>query len=315
MFPCEQCGKVYSTKHSRSSHRYVYHKKPAIVDTEHTTDSDVDDINTNRGSDHEDVASNVDEDASDSEHSLDVDAEVDKEAKTDKFPCEQCGKMYSTKHSRSSHRYKYHKTAPTGKHATKPDTDDNDPRGSVHEEVTSNIDELGSDSEHSLETEDEVDKNPKTSSKYYTGDSDDDSDASRFDKGSGKSRRKQFARRYQPYQTDRFADKKLDKILEEIEALGNKLNQNPINVNNAINHPQLIKILCKAVLDGGVPLQKSHIDALKPHRETVRKIADGRPATRKKLIQSEVDRHNRTGESVLNTILDRVLNLLPVLFK
>ena len=312
MFPCEQCGKVYSTKHSRSSHRYVYHKKPPIVDTERTTDSDIDDINTNHGSDHEDVTSNVDEGVSDSERSLDVDDEVDKKAKTDKFPCEQCGKVYSTKHSRSSHRYKYHKTTPTGdtEHPTNPDTDDIDPNGSAHEDVTSNIDELGSDSEHSLETEDEVNKKLKTLRKYTTS----DSDASRFDKDSGKSRRKQFARRYQPYQTNRFTDKKLDKILEEIEALGNKLNQNPINVNNAINHPKLIKIFCKAVLDGSVPLQKSHIDALKPHRETVRKIADGRPATRKKLIQSEVDRHNQTGESILNTILDGVLNLLPVLF-
>ena len=312
MFPCEQCGKVYSTKHSRSSHRYVYHKKPPIVDTERTTDSDIDDINTNHGSDHEDATSNVDEGVSDSERSLDVDDEVDKKAKTDKFPCEQCGKVYSTKHSRSSHRYKYHKTTPTGdtEHTTNPDTDDIDPNGSAHEDVTSNIDELGSDSEHSLETEDEVNKKLKTLRKYTTS----DSDASRFDKDSGKSRRKQFARRYQPYQTNRFTDKKLDKILEEIEALGNKLNQNPINVNNAINHPKLIKIFCKAVLDGSVPLEKSHIDALKPYRETIRKIADGRPATRKKLIQSEVDRHNQTGESILNTILDRVLNLLPVLF-
>ena len=307
MFPCEHCGKVYSTKHSRSSHRYAYHKKPAIVATERATDSDIDNINTNHGSDHEDVDSNVDEGVSDSERSLDVDDEVDKKAKTDKFPCEQCGKVYSTKHSRSSHRYKYHKSTPTGgtEHTTNPDSD---PNGSAYEDVTSIIDELGSDSEHSLETEDEVDKNPKASSKYYTDDSDGGSNTSpRFDKSPGKSRRKQFARRHQPYQTNRFVDKKLDKILEEIESLGNK--QNPINVNEAINHPQLIKMLCKAVLDSSMSLQKTHIDALKPHRETIRKIAHGRSATRTKLIQSEVDRHNQTGESILKTILDRMMTL------
>ena len=246
--------------------------------------------------------------------------------------CEQCNKVYANKYSLASHKSRYHfKLNPMsetvddksdGPHESdgeenmsKADTSDIDSNSSDYEDVTSNIDELGSHSEHSIETEDDVDKNPKTSSKYYTGDSDDDSDASRFDKGSGKSRRKQFARRCQPYQTNRFADKKLDKILEEIKALENKLNQNPINVNNAINHPQLIKSLCNAILDGSVPLLKTHIDALKPHRETVRKIADGTPATRKKLIQSEVNRHNQTGESILNTILDRVLNLLPVLFR
>ena len=130
---------------------------------------------------------------------------------------------------------------------------------------------------------------------------------SRFDKSQGKSRRKQFARRCQPYETDNFVDQKLDKILEEIEALGNK--QNPINVNEAINHPQLIKMLCKSVLDSSMSLQKTHIDALKPHRETVRRIAHGRSTTRTKLIQSEVDRHNQTGESILKTILDRMMTL------
>ena len=238
--------------------------------------------------------------------------------------CDQCNKIYANKYSLASHKSRYHsKLNPMsetvddksdGSHesdgeenASKVDTNDIDTNSSDYEDVTSNIDELGSHSEHSIETEDEVDKNLKTSSKYYTGDSDDDSDASRLDKTPSKSRRKQFARRYQPYQTNSFVDKKLDKILEEIEALGNK--QNPINVNEAINHPQLIKMLCKAVLDSSMALQKTHIDALKPHRETIRKIAHGRSATRAKLIQSEVDRHNQTGESILKTILDRMMTL------
>ena len=239
--------------------------------------------------------------------------------------CEQCNKVYANKYSLASHKSRYHfKLNPMsetvddksdGPHESdgeenmsKADTSDIDSNSSDYEDVTSNIDELGSHSEHSIETEDEVDKNPKASSKYYTDDSDGGSNtSSRFDKSPGKSRRKQFARRHQPYQTNRFVDKKLDKILEEIESLGNK--QNPINVNEAINHPQLIKMLCKAVLDSSMSLQKTHIDALKPHRETIRKIAHGRSATRTKLIQSEVDRHNQTGESILKTILDRMMTL------
>ena len=44
------------------------------------------------------------------------------------------------------------------------------------------------------------------------------------------------------------------------------------------------KMFCKAALDGSMSLQtkKTHIDALKPHRDTIRKIAHGRSDTRTK---------------------------------
>ena len=236
--------------------------------------------------------------------------------------CDQCNKTYANKYSLATHKSRYHpkhwlqvanpkhnpmsettvQDQSDGPHESdgeenesKAHTDDIGSNSSDLDDVTTIVDELGSHSEHSIETEDEVDK---------TRDSDNDSKTSRFDRGPGKSRRKQFARRHQPY---RLVDEKLDKILKEVKALGNK--QNTININEAINQSQLIKMLCKAVLDGSLSLQKTHIDALKPHRETVRRIAHGRSDTRTKLIQSEVDRYNQTGESILKTILDRMMTL------
>ena len=73
-------------------------------------------------------------------------------------------------------------------------------------------------------------------------------------------------------------------------------------------------MFCNAALDGSMSLQtkKNHIDALKPHRDTIRKIAHGRSDTRTKLIQSEVDRYTQTGESILKTILDRMMTLFKM---
>lgn len=228
--------------------------------------------------------------------------------------CDQCDKTYSNKYSLATHKSRYHpkhntmsETAAEDESDNSHESDEEENEAKAHtddagsdgsDDVTSIIDELGSHSEHSIETEDEVDK---------TRDSDNDSKTSRFDRSPGKSRRKQFARRHQPY---RLVDEKLDKILKEVEALGNK--QKPINIDEAINHSQLIKMFCKAALDGSMSLQKTHIDALKPHRDTIRKIAHGRSDTRTKLIQSEVDRYNQTGESILKTILDRMMTLFKM---
>ena len=155
------------------------------------------------------------------------------------------------------------------------------------------------------------------------------------DKRLGKSlKRKQSGHRAHPHQSKRSSseietDIKLDKILEKIKSLRTKqrpildyleelkslgAKQSTINVDNAINHPQLIKVICKAALDGSMPLQKSHLDALKPHRDTVRKLARARPATRMKLIAAEVARHNLSGESILKTVLEGVMSFLPALF-
>ena len=228
--------------------------------------------------------------------------------------CDQCDKTYSNKYSLATHKSRHHpkhnamsETAAEDESDNSHESDEEENEAKAHtddagsdgsDDVTSIIDELGSHSEHSIETEDEVDK---------TRDSDNDSKPSRFDRSPGKSRRKQFARRHQPY---RLVDEKLDKILKEVEALGNK--QKPINIDEAINHSQLIKMFCKAALDGSMSLQKTHIDALKPHRDTIRKIAHGRSDTRTKLIQSEVDRYNQTGESILKTILDRMMTLFKM---
>ena len=243
--------------------------------------------------------------------------------------CLQCKKDYANKYSLAAHKSRYHpKPTSTTDVCSIPDPDADDQ--SQYEDATSNVDKLGDDSERSLETDDEVDNKSKDPTSI--DDSNDGSDVSQGGKKSGKSLRKQFARRSQPYQPKRLIetdkkldkileeikvignipDKKLDKILEEIKVLGNK--QSPINVNNAINHPQLIKAFCKAILDGSMPLQKTHLDALKPHREIVRKMAHGRSATRKRLIQAEVDRHKQCGDSVLKTVLDGVMTFLPTLF-
>ena len=57
------------------------------------------------------------------------------------FSCSECDKVFSTKHSLSSHRYKYHKSKADPKHDPIIDDDTNELSES------SAVDQLGSESE------------------------------------------------------------------------------------------------------------------------------------------------------------------------
>ena len=70
-------------------------------------------------------------------------------------------------------------------------------------------------------------------------------------------------------------------------------------------HTKLIKTICKCILDGRIPLQPPHITKLKPHRKFIRNVADDNLNVAKKHIQ--------TGGSILQTVLETVLPILPEL--
>ena len=84
-----------------------------------------------------------------------------------------------------------------------------------------------------------------------------------------------------------------------------KKNQFKIIVENTPTIVKAIKHLCKYILNGTIRLENKHVKKLKPHRKLIRKIA----SSNHKAIKTTVQR----GGSILQTILNTVLPLLPAL--
>ena len=78
-----------------------------------------------------------------------------------------------------------------------------------------------------------------------------------------------------------------------------------IIVENTPDIVKAIKHLCKYILNGTIRLENKHVKKLKPHRKLIRKIA----TSNHKAIKTTVQR----GGSILQTILNTVLPLLPAL--
>ena len=72
-----------------------------------------------------------------------------------------------------------------------------------------------------------------------------------------------------------------------------------------IDHVKLIKLLCKSLLNGTIPIEDQHVAILKPHAEFVRKVAHGEIKEIKKAIQD--------GGSIIQTVLKTVLPIISAL--
>ena len=73
-------------------------------------------------------------------------------------------------------------------------------------------------------------------------------------------------------------------------------------VRNRADHTKLIKMICKSILDGTIPLESHHVSALKLHKNFVRKIAYRPMKEARNVIQKD-------GRS-LQTVLDLVVSIL-----
>ena len=78
-----------------------------------------------------------------------------------------------------------------------------------------------------------------------------------------------------------------------------------IVVDNTPDLLTALKYLCKYILSGKIKLESKHLKKLKPHRRFIRKLS----TSNHKSIKTTVQR----GGSILKTILNTVLPLLPAL--
>ena len=215
--------------------------------------------------------------------------------------CEYCNQPFANKNSLRTHRNKYHSKKRTRDEQA--DTDHPYP-------YTINVN--SSDSQRESGTEREA----TSSSSEEVPDSQNDALASK-DSEDGKNRYRSSQNKAKRLETYYALERnKTRKQLESMERnILDRLEKNKeIDVGKANNHQKLIMHLCRAVLDGSLPLSKPEMDSLKPHASDLREIAHGTQKVRKNLIDSHIDQHVQTGGSILNTILEGALTVLPALF-
>ena len=83
---------------------------------------------------------------------------------------------------------------------------------------------------------------------------------------------------------------------------GRKFN---IMFNNTPNMSKAVKVLCRYILNGTIPIKKKHLDKLKPHRNFIRKIASAN--------ESSIKGHIQKGGNILQSILQTVVPLVSML--
>ena len=239
---------------------------------------------------------------------------------TNMYTCRICLKEYKNSRSLASHRYTQHNktkkyfdngvsvvggnrdiqrsTHSRTAHSDKHDTSDLDIEDGVSEQSDrgcddSDIDQLGSESSDSYGIRDKTEdtsRNPYERFNDSKTDSNEDYDNKPSllgvrNKGSAKWRRKHWIsrRRSHPYQSKRSS----------------------IHNLQPIDHVKLMKLLCKSLLNGTIPMEDQHVATLKPHAEFIRKVAHGKIKETKEAIQD--------GGSIIQTVLKTVLPIISAL--
>lgn len=239
-------------------------------------------------------------------------------SETNMYTCNICSNNYKNSRSLASHRYTQHRNVKdsfhdginvleedTGDQKIVPTIDRKKREGDLHSEYSE---------PHAKDSvdEDEVDWSDEeaesdASSHALEGESEDELLFTNLDDDSTSIKRR-GSLLSQP------KAKRSRKDYESTLELNCKEKPESINLENAENHVKLIKLLCKSVLDGTIQLQPQHVDVLKPHRKFVRKIAQGRIKNVKAIVQKEALRIKQTRRSVLKTVLETVIPIIPSLF-
>ena len=77
-------------------------------------------------------------------------------------------------------------------------------------------------------------------------------------------------------------------------------------IRNLADQAKLIKMLCKSILDGTIPLEPHYVSILKPHKIVVRKIAYNTMKEAKNVIQ----KGGRSLQTILETVVSILMSLL-----
>ena len=254
------------------------------------------------------------------------------------YTCSICSKNYKNSRSLASHRYTQHRHSPDvmgKKYALKckPTTKgkegefDLKSNNSPESHVTETLDENGTNWSDEKTDSELTSPEDEPADEYL----DDSTSSKRQRRTTSQSKAKRFRRlALEDESTDEQLDdstssKRQRRTISQPKAktLSSKRTRRStaskripkgINLVNAEKHVKLIKLLCKAVLNGTIQMQPQHVAILKPHRNFVCNIAEGGIKDVKAIIQKEALASKKTGRSVLKTFLETIIPILPSLF-
>ena len=88
------------------------------------------------------------------------------------------------------------------------------------------------------------------------------------------------------------------------------MEESHLDHESCVEHSKFVKLLCKSILNGTLKLHEQHIQLLKPIRGTVRNIANSTLRNTRRIIEREVRRDKKNGNSDLCKILKTIIPLI-----
>ena len=233
--------------------------------------------------------------------------------------CSICSKRFANKRSLSSRKHRCHKNNSTTKenmnteimnsfekvnsenYDTMPNTDEDTGKEILPDSIDNNhstdsiMGTMKSES-HDGEWETDYSSGDKNTLEYKNFDTDDD------------------------YSSATLKSEKCKKIKLSSESSEDEssnmsfIEESHLDYESCVKHTKFVKLLCKSILNGTLKLHEQHIQLLKSIRGTVRNIANSTLRESRRIIEREVRRDKKNGNSDLCKILKTIIPLLMTLF-
>ena len=228
--------------------------------------------------------------------------------------CSICSKHFANKRSLSSHKHRYHKNNLSTKEKTNAEIMNSFEKvKSENYDIIPNTDEdtgkeILSDSidNHSTDSNMEAKKSESHDGEWVTDYSSDDKNIleyKNFDTDDDCSSA--------TIKSEKFKKIKLSSESSEDEtSIMSLTEESHLDHESCVEHSKFVKLLCKSILDGTLKLHEQHIQLLKPIRGTVRNIANSTLRDTRRIIEREVRRDKKNGNSDLCKILKTIIPLI-----
>ena len=229
--------------------------------------------------------------------------------------CSICSKHFANKRSLSSHKHRYHRNNSSTKEKT-------------NTEIMNSFEKVNSENYDTMPNTDEdtgkeilsdsMDNNHSTDSNMGTKKSESHDGEWETDYSSGDK----DTLEYKNFDTDddcssaTIKSEKCKKIKLSSESSEDEssnmslMEESHLDHESCVKHSKFVKLLCNSILNGTLKLQEQHIQLLKPIRGTVRNIANSTLRESRRIIDREVRRDKKNGNSDLCTILKTIIPLI-----
>ena len=230
--------------------------------------------------------------------------------------CSICSKHFANKRNLSGHKNRYHKnnTSTIGEEKTKTeimnsfekvnsenyDTMTNTDEDTGKEVLSNSIDNHSTDSNMGAKKSESLDGKWATD---YSSEDKNTLDYKNFDTDEDCSSA--------TIESEKCKKIKLSSESSEDEYSNMSLmEESHLDHESCVKHSKFVKLLCKSILNGTLKLHEQHIQLLKPIRGTVRNIANSTLRDSRRIIEREVRRDKKNGNSDLCTILKTIIPLI-----